>query len=100
MMAWTTEITIKNNTSLKYSCKIKKGQVFENKRVGTGFQNVAAAKDYVLDLQPNTTGVFQIEVLCINQNLKSPHGNLNLTNYMVSTNFQSQHDLWQSMNIK
>jgi len=99
-MAWTTEITIKNTSSSKLRCKVKKGQVFENKRIGTGLQNVAAAKDYVFELQPNSTQVVQIEVLCINQRLKSPHGLLNVTSYMVNEDFHSQQDLWSIMNYE
>jgi hypothetical protein len=97
-MAWTTEITIKNTSSSKLRCKVKKGQIFENKRVGTGLQNVASLKEYIFDLLPNTTQVFQIEVLCINQKLASPNGFLNITNYIVDKDFDSQETLWSIMN--
>ena len=99
-MPWITDITVKNNTGTNFRCKIKKGQIFENKKVGTGLQNVAAARDYVFDVPPNSTSVVQIEVLCINQKLRPPSGFLNLTNYMVAKDFQSQQDLWNIMNAK
>lgn len=96
-MSWTTEITVQNNTPKKYLCKIKKGQVFENKRIGTGLQNVASLHDYSFEVMPNATGVFTIEVLCLNQRLSSPNGQLNVTNYSVNKNFISQSDLWSIM---
>jgi len=99
-MSWTTDITVKNKTGATFRFKIRKGQIFENKQVGTGLQNVAAARDYVFDLPAGSTGVFQIEVLCINQKLSPPRGALNLTNFMVGKNFQSQQDLWNIMNSK
>jgi hypothetical protein len=97
-MAWTTEITIKNVSNSNLKCKVKKGQIFENKKIGTGLQNVAAAKDYVFELPPNSIQVVQIEVLCINQKLSSPHGFLNITNFIVNQDFHSQEDLWSIMN--
>lgn len=96
-MAWTTEITLKNNLNRSYKCKIPKGQVFENKKVGTGIQNVAAAKEYIFDLPPNSTGVFTIEVLCINEHLGSPKGNYNATFFKVNRNFNDQNELWSIM---
>jgi hypothetical protein len=97
-MSWTTEITIKNTSNSRLKCKVKKGQVFENKKIGTGLQNVAAAKDYVFDLFPNSTQTVQIEVLCINQSLSPPYGPLNITNFAVNKGFHSQQHLWSIMN--
>lgn len=97
-MAWTTEITIKNTSNSKLRCKVKKGQIFENKKIGTGLQNVAAVQDYVFDLPPHSTQVVQIDVLCINQRLRSPQGFLNITNFAVAKDFYSQDDLWSVMN--
>jgi len=97
-MSWTTEITIKNTSNSRVRCKVKKGQVFENKKMGTGYQNVAAAKDYIFDLPPYSTQIVQIEVLCLNKRLGPPHGFLNITNYTVNKDFQSQQDLWSIMN--
>lgn len=97
-MSWTVEISIKNTSSSKLPCRIKKGQVFENKKVGTGFQNVAAVKDYIFDIPPNTTHKVHIEVLCINQRLAAPQGFLNVTSFAVSKNFSSQDELWNIMN--
>jgi len=97
-MAWNTEITIQNTSDSRLRCKVKKGQVFENKKIGTGLQNVAAAKDYIFDLPPNSTQVVQIEVFCINQKLMPPEGLLNITNFTVDKNFYSQQNLWSIMN--
>lgn len=99
-MPWTTEITIKNNTNSRFKCKIKKGQVFENKKVGTGFQNVVAAREYFFEIAPHSKETFQIEVWCLNERLRPPSGHLNLTNYMVNKNFLDQKELWKNMNLK
>jgi hypothetical protein len=99
-MSWTAQITIQNKSNTRFRYKIKKGQVFENKRTGTGLQNVVAIKDYVFEIQPNATETVLIEVLCLNEKLKPPSGNYNLTNFMVDKDFQTQQDLWAIMSAK
>lgn len=99
-MAWTAQITIQNKSNTRFRYKVKKGQVFENKKIGTGLQNVAAIKDYIFEIQPNSTETVSVEVLCINQKLKSPSGSYNLTNFMIHKDFQTQEDLWSIMNSK
>jgi len=96
-MSWTTEITINNKTSQNCTCRIKKGQIFENKKIGTGLQNVAAARDYTVEIPPNSIISVNIEVLCINQQLASPKGSLNATNYFIGRDFSDQASLWSIM---
>lgn len=74
-------------------------QVFENKQIGTGFQNVAAIQDYNFEIPSNTKQTVTIEVLCINQKQKPPFGSLNLTNLQVAGNFTDQQSLWNLMDI-
>jgi hypothetical protein len=97
-MSWTVEISVKNDTPYDQQVRIRKGQVFENKKIGTGKQNVAASKDYTFVLPHNSTQKLAIEVWCINQRLQSPQGALNVTNFQVSSDFQTQQDLWDVMN--
>lgn len=97
-MSWTAEIVVNNTTPYKCPFKIKKGQIFENKKMGTGLQNVAAIRDYFFEIPANTKQAVSIEVLCINQHLRPPSGQLNLTNLQVTGSFLNQHDLWELMN--
>ena len=97
-MSWTAEIVVNNTTPYKCPFKIKKGQIFENKKMGTGLQNVAAIRDYFFEIPANTKQAVSIEVLCINQHLRPPSGQLNLTNLQVTGNFLNQNDLWELMN--
>lgn len=99
-MSWTVEISVKNTTSYKFPFQIKKGQIFENKQIGTGYQNVAAVQDYNFEIAANSKQTVTIEVLCINQHLKPPSGNLNLTGFQISSAFLSQQELWDLMNNK
>ena len=96
-MPWTTEITLKNNLNTNFRYKIPKGQVFENKQIATGIQNVASANDYIFEIPANSTITVEIEVLCINQNLSSPNGNYNLTYFKINKPFQNQQELWSFM---
>jgi hypothetical protein len=97
-MSWTIAIGVNNTSPYKYPFKIEKGQIFENKQIGTGFQNVAAISDYTFEIPANTRQTVEIEVLCINQQLKPPSGMLNLTNLQVVGTFTNQRNLWDLMN--
>ena len=96
-MCWTAEIVLVNKTGVWVKVQVRKGQVFSNKKVGTGYQNVAAARDYTFNLPPFDTSTQTIEVLCINEKLKPPVGFLNISAYMISKDFQTQNDLWEIM---
>jgi len=96
-MGWTTEITLKNKTNRDFECKIPKGQVFENKQIGSGKQNVAAAREYVFNVPANLTISVEIEVLCINEHLSSPSGSYNVTYFKVDKDFNNQRELWSIM---
>jgi hypothetical protein len=96
-MSWKAEISLKNNIGKSVKCIIPKGQVFENKKVGTGYQNVAAAQEYVIEINPYSEITIEIDVLCINKNLLPPEGDYNLAFFKVSKNFTNQDDLWKIM---
>jgi len=97
-MSWTAEIVLLNKTSVSVMVRVRKGQIFSNKKIGTGYQNVAAIKDYTFTLPPYASAAENIEVLCINPKLKPPTGFLNLTPYMINKDFLTQQDLWAIMN--
>jgi hypothetical protein len=93
-----TEISLKNNTDRECKIKIPKGQIFENKTIGTGKQNVAAQKDYEFRLPPKSTLKVEIDVLCINQRLSMPSGFYNITQFRINKEFENQDQLWDLMN--
>lgn len=96
-MSWIVEISLKNEDNEVRSLTIPKGHVFENKRIGTGVQNVAAARDYTFVLSPKSVLKIDIEVLCINQRLSSPSGSYNMTCFKINKPFVNQDDLWSVM---
>ena len=96
-MSWTAEIILANKTGAEVKVQVRKGQVFSNKKVGTGYQNVAASRDYTFSLPPYTKQMETIEVLCINEKLKPPTGFLNVSPYRINKDFLSQQDLWEIM---
>jgi hypothetical protein len=98
-MSWKTEIYLKNNSDRNIKMKIPKGQIFENKKVGSGIQNVAASREYDLIIPANSRIAVEIEVFCINRHLSAPNGQQgNLTIYKIAHNFNNQNDLWDSLN--
>lgn len=96
-MSWTIEIKLKNNLNKDFVIKVPKGQIFENKKIGTGLQNVAAGKDYVFKVPAQSSITVDIEVYCINQHLSSPNGNYNVTFFKIDQNFKDQQELWALM---
>ncbi len=96
-MSWKIDITIKNTSNKDTKIKISKGQVFENKKIGTGIQNVAAVKDYWIDIPANSRITSEIEVYCINQRLSPPKGKYNVTYFKINGSFQTQDELWDLM---
>lgn len=97
-MSWTTEITLKNTSDNDVTFTIPKGQIFENKKIGTGIQNVASTRDYKLIIPAKTRLTIEIEVYCINRSLSAPSGHFgNLTIYKIAHNFNDQENLWNSL---
>jgi len=98
-MAWKTEIKLKNNTPDDLLFTIPKGQLFENKKIGSGIQNVAAAREYKLIVPGHSRIIVEIEVLCINQSLSPPSGmSGNIAVFKINKDFGNQNDLWANMN--
>ena len=97
-MSWNTEITLKNNSEKDVLCVIPQGQIFENKRVGTGIQNVAASREYKLIVPAKSKMTVEIEVLCINRTFSSPNGQPgNITIFRINQPFSNQNELWEIM---
>ena len=94
-MSWKTEIRLVNNRSEDVICIIPKGQIFENKRVGTSVQNVAAAREYRLIIPGSSKLTAEIEVLCINRSFSPPRGQLgSVSVFKIGKDFKNQEDLW------
>jgi hypothetical protein len=99
-MSWRTEISLKNNTNDDQLFVIPKGQVFENKKINTGLQNVAAAREYRLIIPANSRLVVEVQVYCVNEKLSSPHGFIgNITVFKIDKPFKTQDELWGIMSI-
>ena len=97
-MSLTTEITLKNNRSEDILFVIPKGQVFENKQVGTKVQNVAASREYQLIIPGNSRLSVTIDVYCINKSFSPPKGLLgNVSIYKINRPFKDQQDLWNML---
>ena len=98
-MPWKIEISLKNNSDSDLKVKIPKGQIFENKKIGSGIQNVASVRDYQLIIPAKSRITVEIEVYCINRHLSPPTGQLgNLTIYKISQDFNDQQNLWNILN--
>jgi len=97
-MSWNTEISLKNNSEKDVLCIIPKGQVFENKTVGSRIQSVVSSREYKLIIPKNSKLTVEIEVLCINQTFKSPICKPgNVTIFRIDQPFSSQTELWEIM---
>lgn len=99
-MSWKTEISLMNNTTNDVLCVIPQGQVFENKKIGTGIQNMAAAREYRLIIPANSRITVEIDVYCINKQLAPPSSVLgNVSIFKIDRPFSDQQGLWALMNI-
>jgi hypothetical protein len=91
-------LTLRNDTEDDVMCVVPKGQVFENKTVGTGRQNLAAARDYRLVIPARSRVTLELEALCLNRTMSPPSGTPGrMTIFRVAEPFQSQQDLWGIM---
>lgn len=98
-MTFKTSISLQNNTPEDVICVVPKGQIFENKKIGIGTQNVASAREYKLIIPGNSKISVDIDVLCINQHLSSPNGQKgNVTIFKIDKDFEDQNDLWRILN--
>jgi hypothetical protein len=99
-MAWKTEISIRNNKPEDVLCVIPKGQIFENKKVGTSVQNVAAAREYRLIIPASSKIVVEIDVFCINRTFAAPKGLPGAVSiYQINLPFGSQQQLWDALAV-
>jgi hypothetical protein len=99
-MSWRTEVSLKNNSDNDVLCVIPKGQVFDNKKIGSGIQNVAASREYKLIIPAKSRMKLEVEVYCINRRFSSPSGSPgNVTVFQIDQSFSSQEDLWKIMGV-
>lgn len=97
-MTWKTEISLQNNTDDDVLCRIPKGQVFENKRIGSGIQNMAAAREYRLIVPSQSQLTVEIDVCCMNRRLSPPSGvSGNVSIFKIDRPFATQDELWALM---
>lgn len=96
-MSYKVTITLANNTDDDVVCVVPEGHIFENKKIGTGRQNVAAKREYPIIIHGNSSITVEIETECINQTYSPPRGPGNVSIYKIDRPFTSQHSLWQVM---
>jgi hypothetical protein len=97
-MSWQTEISLKNNSNNDVLFVIPKGQVFENKIVGSGKQNVASVREYKLIIPAHSRLTVEVEVFCINRSFSSPNGTQGaITVFNIDQPFSNQEELWRIM---
>lgn len=96
-MSFKIEISLGNNSPDDVLCVIPQGHIFENKEVGTGHQNVAAAREYRLILPAGSKLSVDIDALCINQSYSPPSGVGNVSVFKIDQPFASQDELWKIM---
>jgi hypothetical protein len=74
---------------------IPKGQVFENKKSGSAFQNLVNAENYRVTLNPRQKIQVYLPGHCLNRDLKSPTGQKgNITPIAVNFEFTNQNSVW------
>jgi len=97
-MSYKVTINLRNDSTEDILCVIPKGQVFENKQVGTGYQNLAVVRDYRLIIPSGSRISAELDAFCVNRSLSSPSGGKgNITIFQIDKPFNSQQDLWQLM---
>ena len=97
-MSWKTEISLKNNSNNDVICVVPKGQVFENKTIGSGIQNVAASREYRLIVPANSRLTVEVDVFCINRSFSPPNGIQGvITVFSIDQPFSNQDELWRIM---
>lgn len=91
-------ITLRNDTDDDVMCIVPKGQVFENKSVGTPRQNLAAARDYRVIIPGRSRLTLELDALCTNQTMSGPNGSPGRTTvFRIAGSFDTQQDLWNIM---
>ena len=91
-------LTLRNETESDVMRFVPKGQVFENKNVGTERQNLAAARDYRLIVPAQSRLTLELDALCTNQTMSGPNGSPGRTTiFRIAEPFESQQDLWNIM---
>ncbi len=95
-MCFKVTVTLRNDEAEDVVCVIPRGQVFENKKVGTGLQNLAVARDYRLVIPAGCRITAELQAFCVNQSLRPPGGALgNITVFKIDAPFEDQDDLWR-----
>jgi hypothetical protein len=91
-------LTLRNDTDEDVMCFVPKGQVFENKNVGTQRQNLAAARDYRVIIPGRSRLTLELDALCTNRTMGGPNGSPRRTTvFRIAGAFESQEDLWNIM---
>jgi hypothetical protein len=98
MSMYKVTLTLRNDTENDVMCFVPKGQVFENKNVGTERQNLAAARDYRVIVPARARLTLELEALCANRTMSGPNGSPGRTTiFRIAEPFESQQDLWNIM---
>lgn len=91
-------IELKNETNEKKQVVIPKGQVFENKNIGSGFQNIVNAEGSAQILEPQQQVRIRLPGHCLNRKLTPPVGQeANVTPLKVNFEFDDQNTVWDNV---
>ena len=94
-------LEIGNVTDKPISIRLPKGQVFENKVPGSGFQNLVLADHIELTLAPRERRSISVPGHCLNVSLKRPSGQAgNITPLAVDFEFDTQRALWKEVDSR
>jgi hypothetical protein len=97
-MSYKVTVNLRNDSLEDILCVIPKGQIFENKKVGTGFQNLAVTRDYRLIIPSGSRISAELDAFCVNRSLSSPKGGTgNVSIFKIDKPFSDQDELWRMM---
>lgn len=89
---------MKNETDKRIEIVIPKGQVFENKNIGSGFQNIINAEDSTQVVEPQEQVRIRLPGHCLNRELDPPNGqDANATPLKVQFEFNDQNTVWDNV---
>jgi len=98
MIMYKVTVSLRNDTDKDVLCLVPKGQVFENKNVGSERQNLAAARDYRVIVPAQSRLTLEVDALCTNRTMGGPNGSSGRTTiFQITGLFETQEDLWRIM---
>lgn len=97
-MSYKVTVKMRNDSEVDVACIIPHGQVFENKTIGSGKQNLAAAREYRLIIPAKSRIIAELDAFCVNRSFSSPSGTPgNITIFKIDKALSSQDDVWSTI---